>query len=131
MPAISPFEKDHGQGPAGTLQAPKPGDRDTPGRRGKIRQLQNAHPCGGLKAWDCYCQTDSITARDVTLDQASRIDLDAAKPFHSKAFKTALKGSVNGIRSRETDQRFFDLVALPQLPSASQPGFSVNKQNQR
>ena len=72
-----------------------------------------------------------MTARDVTLDQASRIDLDAAKPFHAKAFKTTLKGSVDGIRSRKTDQRFFDLVALPQLPGASQPRISVNEQNQR
>src|SRR4029077_19328687 len=79
---------------------------------------KRAPPAAGLKPGDRYCQTDSITARDVTPDQPSRIDLDAAKPFHSKAFKTALKGSVNGICSRETDQRFFDLVALPQLAGA-------------
>jgi hypothetical protein len=97
----------------------------------KIRQLRNAQPWAGREASDGDCQTDSITARDVTFDQTSRVDLDAAKPFHFKALKPALKRCVNGIRSRKTDQGFFDCVALPQLSCANDPGIFVNKKNQR
>jgi hypothetical protein len=38
---------------------------------------------------------------------------------------------VDGIRSRESDQRFLNLIALPQVFRASEPGLSVDEQNQR
>src|SRR6266480_749022 len=96
----------------------------------KISQLQDAHALGWLKARDCYRQTDSVPACDVTLGQASRVDLDTAKPFHSQVFETALKRSVDGICSRESDQGFLNLIALPQLFRASEPGLFVDDQNQ-
>jgi len=96
-----------------------------------VRQRKSAHLQRRLETWHGHPQTDAVAARDVTFDQASRVDLDSAKPFHPEVLETVLKMHVNGVRPWKSDQRFLDSVALPQLTDASELRLFVDEQNQR
>jgi hypothetical protein len=59
-------------------------DYDAPTTTGGKSGNSKTRTCwAGLKPGHRYCQADSMTARDVTLDQTSGVDLDTAKPFDS------------------------------------------------
>jgi len=103
------------------------GPRNTDDHRWEVSQRKSAQSRRWFEARHRNGKTDTVSAGNITFDQSRRVDFDSAKPFHSEPLKAALKICMNGIGPGKTDQRLFDLIAFPQLFSARQLGFLLDR----